>query len=96
MRIEQRGSAHVAAPHPLPVNTGRGKIHCYFMGLTPKTKSGGNALSPSPCGERAEIGTARKPWRSRVRGSRWLCIVAKCDSAAIKGGGNGKGRHHVA
>jgi L-cysteine S-thiosulfotransferase len=73
----------VAAPHPRPdlacrqidlqphpVNTESGKIHCYFIGLTPPIKSGGNALSPSPYGERAEISTARKPGGPRVRGSR--------------------------
>jgi hypothetical protein len=81
MLVKDRTSARVAAPHPrlelacrqfglhpLPVNTGRGQIHYYFLGLTPKTKNGGNALAPSHCGERAEIETARKPWRSSLRG----------------------------
>jgi hypothetical protein len=73
-------SERVAAPHPrlelvyrqfslhsLPVSSGKGQIHRIFSHLASR-EGGGNALSPSAYGERAEANTALKPCLPRVRG----------------------------
>jgi tRNA pseudouridine32 synthase / 23S rRNA pseudouridine746 synthase len=66
------GSEPAAAPHPnpLPVKTGRGKILGNSSDLQTRS-DGGNALSPSSYGERAEVGR-RLADEPRLRGGHLL------------------------
>jgi peptide/nickel transport system substrate-binding protein len=87
MPSKQNEFAPVAAPHPrrelacrqfrlhpLPVNTGRGQILRYFMGLIAPQKTG-NALSPSAYGESAEATLEQRDKGPRVRGVSLFGVV---------------------